>query len=412
MNKQSPKSVRDAVAFIGSYIETAVPPVRMALSMAFGHVLAEQILAPVSLPRFDNAAMDGFAIRTADLPSDGTARLRLTQTIAAGEVSLRELQPGEAARIMTGAPLPPGADRVIIQEAAELDGNEVYLKASPGAKPHIRGIGEDVTRGTVVLEVGTRIGPGQAALLTALGLRSVLVMPRPKVALLSTGDELVDSPGFLEPGRIYDTNRPMLAQMLKAVGAEVTDLGIARDDPETILAKLVEAAGSHDLLISSGGASAGFADHLTQVITRRGYLEFWRLDMRPGKPIGFGDIDDCPILLLPGNPLAAAAGFALLGRSIIARLEGRTLDGADIRRLPVSRALSKPGGRTQVFLGRLGNNPATGMTVVEPLPDQGSASLRYLALADVMIVLHPEQSEIGAGDPVEVLPVWQGFLGP
>ena len=411
MNEQSPKSVRDALAFIGRYIETAATPVRIALSASYGHVLAEDIRAPVSLPRFDNAAMDGFAVREADLRPDGTARLRLAQTIAAGEASIRELQPGEAARIMTGAPLPPGADRVIVQEAAELSGNEVRLTAAPGARPHIRRIGEDVTRGTVVLQAGTRIGPGQAALLTALGLRSVLVMPRPKVALLSTGDELIDSPGFLEAGQIYDTNRPMLAQMLKAAGAEVTDLGIAGDDPEAILAKLVEAAGGHDLLISSGGASAGFADHLTQVIARRGYLEFWRLDMQPGKPIGFGDIDDCPILLLPGNPLAAAAGFALIGRSIVARLEGRTLDGADVRCLPVSRALSKPAGRTQVLLGRLGNAPATGMTVVEPLPDQGSASLRYLALADVMIVLHPEQSEVGAGDPVEVLPVWQGFPG-
>ena len=411
MNEQSPKSVRDALAFIGSYIETAALPMRMALSMSHGHVLAEDIRAPVSLPRFDNAAMDGFAIREADLSPDGTTRLRLAQTIAAGEASIRELQPGEAARIMTGARLPPGADRVIVQEAAQLCGNEVCLTATPTAKPHIRRTGDDVARGTVVLETGTRIGPGQAALLTALGLRSVLVMPRPKVALLSTGDELIDSPGFLEPGHIYDTNRPMLAQMLKATGAEVTDLGIARDDPETILARLVEAAGSHDLLISSGGASAGFADHLTQVIARRGYLEFWRLDMRPGKPIGFGDVDGCPILLLPGNPLAAAAGFALLGRSIVARLEGRTVDAAQVRCLPVSRALSRPAGRTQVLLGRLGKDPATGMTVVEPLPDQGSASLRYLALADVMIVLHPGQAEIGAGDAVEVLPVWQGFLG-
>lgn len=411
MNDQTPKSVRDALAFIGSYIETSLLPVRMALSTAFGHVLAEDVRAPVSLPRFDNSAMDGFAIRTADLGLDGTARLQIAETIAAGRAAVRELQPGEAVRITTGAALPPGADRVVIQEAAEVDGSHVYLRVAFGAKSHIRKVGEDVTRGAVVLTAGTRIGLGQAALLTALGLRSVLVTPRPKVALLSTGDELVESPGFLEAGQIYDTNRPMLAQMLRAAGALVTDLGIARDNPEAILAKLVEAAGAHDLLISSGGASAGFADHLTQVISRRGYLEFWRLDMRPGKPIGFGDIDDCPILLLPGNPLAAAAGFALLGRAIIARLEGRTWAGADVRHLPVSQSLSKPAGRTQVLLGRLGNDPSRGTTIVEPLPDQGSASLRYLALADVMIVLHPEQTDIQEGDPVEVLSVLQGFPG-
>lgn len=405
MEKQTLRSLRDALAFIAAYVEAPLPPVRIGLSAAFGHVLAEDIVAPVPLPRFDNAAMDGFAVRAGDIRPDGTATLRIAQTITAGRRDIRALRPGEAARIMTGAPVPPGADRVVVQEAAEIDGDEVRLQARAGGKPHIRRIGEDVCRGDTVLAAGARIGPGQIALLTALGLRSVLVTPRPKVALLSTGDELVDSPGFLELGRIYDTNRPMLSRMLRAAGAEVTDLGIAGDDPEAILARLVEAAGDHDLLVSSGGASVGFADHLTRIVSRRGFLEFWKLDLKPGKPVGFGDIDDCPILLLPGNPLAAATGFALLGRAILARLAGSGGVASGALRLPVATPLSKPAGRTEVRLGRLRHGGQGGATVVEALPEQGSASLRYFALAEVMIVLHPGQAEIGEGDIVEVLPL-------
>lgn len=407
MNRQSPGSLREALAFVASHIETALPPRRVALSSAFGHVLAEDLRAPVSLPRFDNAAMDGFALCSDDLGPDGCARLKVAHKIAAGQTELAELRRGEAAQITTGAPLPPGADRVVVQEAARVLGNEVHLTALPGGKPHIRRVGEDVRSGSVILKAGMRIGPGQIALLTALGFRSVLVVPRPKVGLLSTGDELLESPAPRETGRIYDSNRPMLVGMLQAAGAEVTDLGIAPDDPDAIIARLVAAAGTHDLLISSGGASVGFADHLCQIVSRRGFLEFWKLAMRPGKPIGFGDIDDCPILLLPGNPLAAATGLALIGRAILARLEGRSpADGAHLR-LPLASPLTKPACRTEIHLGRFDHDPHSGATVIEPLPNLGSASLRYLALADVMIVLHPDQTNIGAGEPVEVVPVWR-----
>jgi len=407
MDRNVPKSLRDALSFIADYIETPVPPVRTALSAAFGHVLAEDVTASVCLPRFDNSAMDGFAVRSNDIGADGTAVLKVGQTITAGQTVVPDLRPGEAARIMTGALIPRGADRVVVQEAATLDGETVRLRVQPGAKPHIRRTGEDVSRGERLLEAGTRIGPGQVALLTALGLRSVLVSPRPKVALLSTGDELVEHPDSLAPGQIFDTNRPMLSHMLQAAGADVTDLGIARDDPEAILARLVDAAADHDLLISSGGASVGFADHLTHIVSRRGFLEFWKLDMRPGKPVGFGDVDDCPILLLPGNPLAAAVGFALVGRPILARLAGRRIEEDGFLHLPVDRPLSKPAGRIEVLLGRLRANGRDRTSVVEPLPYQGSASLRSLALADVMIVLQPGQTEIAAGEGVATLPVWQ-----
>lgn len=410
MNEPAPRSLRDALAFLAYYFETSLPPVRMPLSAVFGHVLAEAITASASLPRFDNAAMDGFAIRSSDAPEDGSVLLRIGPTITAGQTVVPDLRPGEAARIMTGAPLPQGADRIIVQEAATIAGEMVRLRLAAEAKPHIRGIGEDVAKGDALLEAGTRIGPGQMALLTALGLRSVLVTPRPKVAVLSTGDELVQSPGTLTTGQIFDSNRPMLAHMLQAAGAEVTDLGIVRDDPDAILARLVEAAADHDLILSSGGASVGFADHLTRIVSRRGFLEFWKLDMRPGKPLGFGDIDDCPILLLPGNPLAAAVGFVLVGRPILARLEGRPLDEAHVLHLPITRPLSKPAGRIEVLPGQLRAGLRGSPTRVEPLPYQGSASLRSLALADVLIILQPDQTAVAAGDGVAIVPIRQGLL--
>ena len=407
MNTDGPRSLQEALSFIANYIERPLSPVRMALPMTVGHVLAENITAPVSLPRFDNSAMDGFAIRSGDIAADGTATLKIAQTITAGRTDVPDLRPGEAARIMTGALVPHGADRVVVQEAARVDGEAVRLRVQAGAKPHIRRVGEDVAKGDALLQAGTRIGPGQLALLTALGLRSALVAPRPKVALLSTGDELVQSPDKLANGQIFDTNRPMLLHMLRAAGADVTDLGIVGDDPEAILSRLIDAAAGHDLLISSGGASVGFADHLTRIVSQRGFLEFWKLDMRPGKPVGFGDIDDCPILLLPGNPLAAAVGFTLVGRPILARLEGRSRESEDLLYLPIDRPLSKPAGRIDVLPGRLRTDPVRRVTIAEPLPYPGSASQRVLAQADVLIVLQPDQTDIAIGDGVATVPFRQ-----
>lgn len=404
-----PKTLKEALAFIDWYIEGSAPSTSMPVASSLGHVLSEDIFAPVSLPRFNSAAMDGFAVRASDIASDGSALLTLGQTIAAGLTSVRELEHGEAARIMTGAPVPAGAERVIVQEESQIVEDKVRLRTQVGGKPHIRLVGEDIAVGDEVLKAGTRISPGSLALLTALGIESIEVFRKPKVALLSTGDELVESPGPLAAGQIYDTNRPMLKLMLEAAGADVTDLGIVRDDPNAIVSALVAAASEHDLIVSSGGASEGFADHLARAVSQRGFLEFWKLDMRPGKPIGFGDVDHCPILLLPGNPLAAAVGCALFGRSIVMRLEGKTPGDRSVLRLPLGRSVSKPLGRTQIHVGRLELDSRSGRSVAHALPEQGSASLRSLSAADILIILQPEQTDIEEGELVDVVPLWQSF---
>lgn len=319
MKRESPRTLHQALFFIDSYLERATQTMQCPVRDVRGRVLAEDIIAPASLPRFDSAAMDGFTVRSADIGPDGLALLKLSEVIAAGPVAASEPKAGETARVMIGAIVPAGTKRVVIQELAEVIGNQVRFNVPKPGKAHIRQVGEDVREGTPVLSRGTRINAGHKALLIALGIRSIAVYARPKVALLSTGDELVDDLRPLSRGEIYDTNWPMLSILLENAGAEVTDLGIIRDDPGPIVSTLVTAAADHDFIVSSGNASAGFADHLAKAVRQRGYLEFWKLDMRPGKPVGFGDIDHCPILLLPGNPVAAASGFAIIGRFILDR---------------------------------------------------------------------------------------------
>ncbi|OCJ32734.1 gephyrin-like molybdotransferase Glp [Agrobacterium tumefaciens] len=404
----APKTLSEALEFIFSYLEPFPKPVAVPTRQALGRILAEDLAADAALPRFDNAAMDGFAVRSVDLGDDGRGvDLKIVATIQAGQTISHKIGPGEAARITTGAMLPQEADRVVMQENARMDGDRVRLFTTVPDKSHVRRIGDDIKRSSKILEAGTLIGAGHIVLLSALGVGSLQVNPRPKVALLSTGDELHDAPTPLGPGQIYDSNRPMLAVMLEAAGAEVTDLGIVRDDPDHLLTTLVGAASDHDLIISSGGASAGFADHLTRTVSQRGHLEFWKLDMRPGKPIGFGDVDHCPILILPGNPLAAAAGLAVFGQAIVEQLAGQKTKSGTTLRLPISKPYPKPFGRTQILPGRLATDPVTGTTIADPLPDRGSASLHSLSLATHLIVLSGNQADVSAGDPVEVIPLWR-----
>ncbi len=227
----------------------------------------------------------------------------------------------------------------------------------------------------------------------------------PSVAVISTGDELAPSGQQLGPAQIHDTNRPLLVRLLTGCGASVTDLGICPDNPDRLLQRLTEVAPGHDLIVSTGGASVGLADHMSSLVARRGAVEFWRLLMRPGKPVGFGDIDDCPILVLPGNPVAALVDFILIGQVILARLLGLPL--APALRLPLGRACAKPAGRTDVLLGRI-EIGSDGQSCAMPLARQGSANIAALAQAEVLIVLTPDMVDIPEGGIVEVVPIWDG----
>lgn len=396
----------DALAFLETYPFSRVGAESVTAEAACGRWLRSDVVAPGSLPRFDCAAMDGFALRSADALEGRAVSLHVSQVIMAGRLG-QPVAAGEAARIFTGAAMPPGADWVVMQEDAELRGTEVTLCRKPGVRRHIRPVGEDVRRDELILSAGHRLGPGELALLAALDVATVQVAKAPKVALISTGDELAAPERELGPGQIRDTNRPLLARLLAGCGADVTDLGICADEPEHLLRRLTEAAPGHDLIVSTGGASVGLADHMSGLVARRGAVEFWRLQMRPGKPVGFGDIDDCPVLVLPGNPVAALVDFILIGRVILARLLDLPLPLSPAWRLPLGRAHAKPAGRTDVLLGRIETGPE-GRSCAMPLVQQGSANVAALARAEILIVLTPDMTEIAEGGIVEVVPIRDG----
>lgn len=377
-----------------------------AVSQALGCVLSENLYSAASLPRFDNSAMDGYAIGQAVASVDGIVKLKVAHTIPAGDTKIIHLHAGEAAHIMTGARVPEGTGRIVMQEYAERDGEVVRLNVDRTSKPHIRRTGEDVPFGSKIVSRGTRLGPGHIALIQAAGVRTVRTIGKPKVALLSNGNELVDGTDHLADGQIYDTNRPMLRSMLVAAGADVKDLGITEDEPRAVERALMSATREHALIVSSGGASSGFADHLMSALGRLGNVTFWKLNMRPGKPIGFGMIGECPILILPGNPVAAAAGFAIVGRVILRKLNGLAQGLEQRLRLPISRAFSLPRGRVQVLMATL-EPDATRGTLVSPLDDQGSASYTSLAKSQVLAILGPDRSDYRAGDLVDVIPLWE-----
>jgi molybdopterin molybdotransferase len=280
------------------------------------------VTAPFNVPGFTNSAVDGYAVRFDDLAVDAETRLVRVGRIAAGHASTDRLAAGSAARIFTGAVMPDGADTVIMQEDCREDGAAVLIR--PGIKrgANRRLAGEDIAAGRVALVAGRRLGPPELGLLAALGQSAVPVRRRLSVGLFSTGDELREPGTTLEPGQIYDANRFMLASMLARAGALVTDGGILPDQPGKLTEALVAAAARHDLIVTSGGVSTGEEDHVREVISAHGSLFFWRLAIKPGRPVALGQIGSTPLIGLPGNPVAALVTFAAVARPLIEAMTG------------------------------------------------------------------------------------------
>lgn len=310
---------------------------RVSTFEADGRVLARDIVSALQVPPQDNSAMDGYAVRCADVQPG--VELPVSQRIAAG-ASGEPLQPGTVARIFTGAPIPLGADAVVMQEAAQpVTGGEglgaVRLQAMPGAGQWIRRAGEDVTRGAVVLASGTRLNPAALGLAASVGLATVAVRRRPRVALFSTGDELVMpgqvAPEQMPPGAIYNSNRFFLRALLQRLGCEVSDCGIVPDQREATVAALSDAARQHDLVLTSGGVSVGEEDHIKPAVMQLGELDLWQIAIKPGKPFAYGKLyrtgardpqDSCHFAGLPGNPVSSFVTFMLLVRPFLLRLQG------------------------------------------------------------------------------------------
>lgn len=376
---------------------------RVTLAAAAGRVLAEPVVAPADLPHRDAAAVDGFAVRRADLQSGPTARLRLAGSAAAGHPRLTPLGAGEAVRITTGAVMPEGADIVLMEEICRVEGRLLVPPAAIPAKDNWRRQGEDVRRGTALLPAGLRLRPEHLALAAALGSAELAVHRRPVATVFSNGDELRPAGAPLAVGAAWDANRPFLRAALAALGCAVTDGGILPDGRDAVERALVAAAQESDLLVCSGGMSIGGADHLRGVIGRRGSLDLWPLALKPGKPVGVGDIDDCPILGLPGNPVAAIVTFATLGRAMVLRLAGAPDEPLPALALPARfRRERKPGWRELLF-ARL-EPDARGGSGVALCEKQGAAMLSGLRAGEGFAVLAEDTMLIEPGEPIAFLP--------
>jgi molybdopterin molybdotransferase len=402
LSERPPSRLADAEAFIARTYGTAVGTEEIDPADALGRIMARDLIAGTDLPRFDASAVDGYAVRSGDLVPGKITRMTVIGRSTAGHPLDREVGPGQAVRIFTGAVVPAGADLVLMQEGCRLDGGRLIIPPAAVGRMNIRRKGEDLAKGATAIAKATRLGPGHLALAGALQAAAISVYRRLKVAIFSTGDELRGPREEIGPGRIADANRPMLRAVLGGMGCAVEDFGIMKDEPETQITALIEAAHRSDLIVTTGGASVGDEDHLTRVIRRRGYLEIWRLKIKPGKPVGIGDIDDCPILALPGNPVAAALTFLMLGTPLVARLAGAGDLRPPVMRLPAFREIAKPAGRWEALAARLVHEPGR-PTAVEPLAKTGSAMLSALAGADGFITLPEETERVQAGETVDVV---------
>jgi molybdopterin molybdotransferase len=398
----------EAQAIVECRFAATIGTERAALAAALNRVLATDLVATIDLPPYNSAAVDGVAVRSVDLRQT-TTQLRLIGQAAAGRPHVGELTTGQAVRIFTGAPMPVGADIVIMQESCQIEGHSVSI---PGGTPrvlHWRQRGDDVRAGSVLIPAGRRLRSQDIALAAALGNRELTVFNRLNVALFSTGDEVRDPGTKLAIGEIWDANRWLLRSLLDSLGCRVSDFGILPDDSRAIEAALTAAARDNDLLVTSGGVSVGSEDHLTAVIRRRGTLDIWRLAISPGKPVGLGDIDACPILALPGNTVPAIVMFVAFGRSLVLRLAAAHGEMPLSFRLPGNFAVKKPPGRRDYLFGMV-ENFCDRPSAVVPSARQGAGVLSTLTETQGFIVLEEDCEAVRPGDIVEFMPI-RSILG-
>ncbi|MDB5413903.1 MAG: molybdopterin biosynthesis protein MoeA [Rubritepida sp.] len=391
-------SVEAAQALILERVAPLPGEETVPLLAALGRVLARPLVAATPLPPFFNSAVDGYAFRHADLSAAGETRLVLAGRVAAGHSGLA-VRPGTAARIFTGAPMPEGADTVMMQEDAQLDGDALLLPPGLHRHANARPAGEDVAEGAEALAAGHRLRAPEVGLAAALGFATLPVRPRLRVGVFSTGDELA-SPGVpLGPAQTYDSNRFTLMAMLAALPVQVTDLGILPDDPQATVRALREAAGTQGLLVTSGGVSAGEEDHVRAAIAGAGSLVFWRLAVKPGRSAAMGVVDGVPMVGLPGNPVAAVVTFLHLVRPLALRLAGAEPEEL-LRMTAVSGfAYRKKSGRREYVRVVLGAD-----MVAQKFPRDGAALLTSLTQSHAFAELPEDMTELTPGMPIRLLP--------
>ncbi|HEX5436068.1 MAG TPA: gephyrin-like molybdotransferase Glp [Gemmatimonadaceae bacterium] len=385
-----------------------LPPERVPLLHSLGRVLATPVAAPLTIPAWDNSAMDGYAVRATDIASatpEAPVQLPVLETVAAGEFPTQPLEPGHATRIMTGAPLPEGADSVIRVEDTDGGVTTVAIRAARDARRNIRRRGEDIAQGMVVLERGTPIGAAQIGVLASVGASSVDVYRRPRVAYFGSGDEIVDLDRFSEAlaGRkIVTSNSYTLHAMIRTAGGEPVNLGVARDDPDDLRERFERATGS-DLLITSAGISAGEFDYVRNVLAELGVeLDVWKVRMRPGAPLGFGMLRGVPWIGLPGNPVSTMVTFDLFVRPMLRRMLGHTR----LFRRPVPVTLEEPvsiGAQLTHFLRAVVTVQDDGRMTARLTGPQGSGILTSMTTANALLVVPEDRPRVEAGEQLHAL---------
>ncbi len=395
-------AVDKAREIVRSYVTPITVNERVPVRAGLGRVLGADIISTIDVPAHDNSAMDGWAVRGDDLNPSGDTRLSEIGTSFAGRAFTGQVGKGECVRVMTGAVMPAGTDTVVIQEVVRVDGTAITVPAGQTRGQNMRFAGEDLATGKPVLRAGHRLRPAELGLIASLGIAEIAVRRRPRVAFFSTGDELASVGQALRHGEVYDSNRYTIHGMLARLGCDIIDMGVVRDNRESLALALREAAAAGDAVVTSGGVSVGEADFTREVLGELGEVLFWTIAMRPGRPMAFGRIGSAYFFGLPGNPVAVMVTFYQFVRDALLALSGRT----DAFELPLVQArsvnaLRKKPGRTEFQRGILAKNDR-GEWSVRVTGQQGSGVLRSMSEANCFIVLEHDRGNVQAGDYVSV----------
>ena len=387
---------------IARFLTPVIATERVHVRASLGRVLAADVISPLDVPSHDNSAMDGYAVRFDDLKADGEVTLRVTGTAFAGTPFSGAVKPGECVRIMTGGVVPQGADTIVMQEHVKAGDGRITVGGGHKKNQHLRRAGEDLKAGAPALKRGQPIRPAEVGLIASLGIPEVEVYRKLRVAFFSTGDELVSIGTPPKEGQIYDSNRYTLYGMLERLGCEVLDMGVVRDDPALLEQAFNKAASAADVVITSGGVSVGEADFVKDLLNRLGEVVFWKIAMKPGRPLAYGRIAGAHFFGLPGNPVSVMITFYQFVRDALLKLSGRDpLEPLATFEVPCTSALKKAPGRTEFQRGIL-TRDASGKMSVRVTGEQGSGILRSMSEANCFIILPTDQGNVAPGTLVQV----------
>jgi len=392
----------DALKRLAELVSVSVATEQVPLNDSLSRVLAEDLVSPMNVPPHDNSAVDGYAVFHADLDPNNPTVLPVNGRIAAGHPFERPAERGEALRIFTGAPMPEAADTVVMQEDTIEQDGKVTIKPGIKKSANRRKAGEDVSQGAAIIEKGSLLRPQEIGLAASVGYSTLPVYKKLRVAVFSTGDEVRDPGATLPAGGIYDSNRYILMTQLKGLGCEVTDLGILPDQLPAIRGALDDAAANHDVLITSGGVSLGEEDHVKAAVEALGELHFWKLAIKPGRPIALGQVKGKTFIGLPGNPVAALVTFLRIGRPVLMRLSGRATIDAPNYKVRAGFSYDKKAGRREWLRARLGHDGDGPLAL--KFHSEGSGILSSMVFSDGLIELAEETTEVKEGDLIDFLP--------